>query len=561
MAVIGERSSPKSSGTIAATLDGMAALDTEDSPDLSTGSFPNRTPRTVLRSKILPEVIIDDETNLALQEASKRQKGDSGFGGYPISGVINPKLLPEHYDRENGIGFKITKDLLRNKGIEVCDCALEIINTPEFQRLFYVSQQLVGLTERGRWARANQRFDHSLHTYDLAKKLLTRLGLSEYEVKIGSIAALLHDFDHLALNHAGEVISEILQRAVKGRVDPAVSDHDEMLLNSFRGDVLRPILEKHGLDPNDLASAFSDDDPKFHHITTLVKEGCDRAAYLCSDVYSTEFPEWYRKWVREVSQYYLEGFYLETRGDEIFVGHKNPILVDATLRIRNQLFYTYAFSPSRLVLHEIAIRAARTAFDERKFDIPDLRYFVDDELIECFSEREQQWMKFDRAPLNRPVGQDFYVEDFMFVPIAFTLADVNPESLNEICNPSFRKKIREILGEGTDELGGHASSVYYVVTPNYGKGESDGVNLVTSPGGEPDSFFRELPLCFRHVFVAVARDSLGMSPWATEPNQKAKEIREKLHKFFASYLKEDPSECDYSEVIFDDINDWGVREF
>ncbi len=83
---------------------------------------------------------------------------------------------------------------------------LELVDTPDFQRLRHISQLgHVSLVYPG--AR-HSRFEHSLGVYHLAKKFLLRLmesspapELSEEDVKVYLAAALLHDIGHYPFSH------------------------------------------------------------------------------------------------------------------------------------------------------------------------------------------------------------------------------------------------------------------------------------------------------------------------------------------------------------------------
>jgi HD superfamily phosphohydrolase len=90
--------------------------------------------------------------------------------------------------------------------IEIDDVAKSIIDTPEFQRLRRIHQ---GGVMYYVFPTANHsRFEHSIGTYHLAKKLIINikkrqpeLGITNNIIKIVSIAGLCHDLGHLMYSH------------------------------------------------------------------------------------------------------------------------------------------------------------------------------------------------------------------------------------------------------------------------------------------------------------------------------------------------------------------------
>lgn len=90
--------------------------------------------------------------------------------------------------------------------IELDNIAIQIINTPPFQRLRHLNQ--TGLVEYVFPGARHNRFSHSLGVYHLADLLLTRLSINQPELKITEnektcvkIAGLVHDLGHGPWSH------------------------------------------------------------------------------------------------------------------------------------------------------------------------------------------------------------------------------------------------------------------------------------------------------------------------------------------------------------------------
>ncbi|HET7276408.1 MAG TPA: HD domain-containing protein [Longimicrobiaceae bacterium] len=134
--------------------------------------------------------------------------------------------------------FEVVRDPLWNT-IRLDPTAVDIIDTPEFQRLRHVRQ--LGLAYLVYPGATHTRFDHALGVYHLARRALGILsergeleGIDEVECALIPYAALLHDIGHYPFSHAVEELDT-------GRVP----EHHEALTPEFlRAPQLRAILEK-----------------------------------------------------------------------------------------------------------------------------------------------------------------------------------------------------------------------------------------------------------------------------------------------------------------------------
>jgi HD superfamily phosphohydrolase len=115
------------------------------------------------------------------------------------------------------MSFDIIRDPLWNN-VRVDDLALELIDTPAFQRLRYVRQ--LGLAFYVYPGATHSRFEHALGTYHLARRTLALLderdafdGMRD-ECRIVRTAALLHDIGHYPFSHALEEIGAMHHEVV-----------------------------------------------------------------------------------------------------------------------------------------------------------------------------------------------------------------------------------------------------------------------------------------------------------------------------------------------------------
>lgn len=121
--------------------------------------------------------------------------------------------------------MKIIRDPLWNN-IRVDPLALQLIDTPAFQRLRYVRQ--LGLAFLVYPGATHSRFEHALGTYHLARRTLALLDergglerIGDEECNIVRAAALLHDIGHYPFSHALEEIGALHHEAV---AEPLIID-------------------------------------------------------------------------------------------------------------------------------------------------------------------------------------------------------------------------------------------------------------------------------------------------------------------------------------------------
>ena len=114
----------------------------------------------------------------------------------------------------------IIRDPLWNN-IRVDGLALQLIDTPVFQRLRYIRQ--LGLAYLVYPGATHTRFEHALGAYHLCKLTLSLLkergalrDVSEEECLVVSVAALLHDVGHYPFSHALEEIGATHHEDVAG---------------------------------------------------------------------------------------------------------------------------------------------------------------------------------------------------------------------------------------------------------------------------------------------------------------------------------------------------------
>jgi len=142
--------------------------------------------------------------------------------------------------------------------------SLSLLEAPELQRLHSIHQ--LGLAYLVFPGANHTRFEHSLGTFWVARKMCGALQLDLEETHMVECAAFLHDIGHLPYSHTLESVlhdkfgidhAEISRRLIRGE-DSIVSESERPILGEFRK--IPEILERSGMDPKEVASLL---EPRF----------------------------------------------------------------------------------------------------------------------------------------------------------------------------------------------------------------------------------------------------------------------------------------------------------
>jgi HD superfamily phosphohydrolase len=135
--------------------------------------------------------------------------------------------------------------------------SLALVEAPELQRLHSIHQ--LGLAYLVFPGANHTRFEHSLGTFWVARRMCMSLQLDKEESRLVECAALLHDVGHLPYSHTMEFVlhdrfgidhAEISRRLIRGE-DSILSDAERRILVEFRS--IPEILERSGIDPREAA--------------------------------------------------------------------------------------------------------------------------------------------------------------------------------------------------------------------------------------------------------------------------------------------------------------------
>ncbi len=170
--------------------------------------------------------------------------------------------------------MKSIKDSVHDH-IEIDGVALELLDTPELQRLRGISQ--LGTVSLVYPSANHSRFEHSLGVYHLACRALEGFGVEGAQAERVRAAAILHDVGHGPFSHN---VEGIIHRHT-GRYH---DDVDELLAGGRVGEV----LSDHGLDPGTVAALVAGEG-RFGQLVSGELD-VDRMDYLVRDAHHTGVP-------------------------------------------------------------------------------------------------------------------------------------------------------------------------------------------------------------------------------------------------------------------------------
>ncbi len=165
--------------------------------------------------------------------------------------------------------------------IKVEGVALELIETPEMQRLLRIKQ--LGYTYLVYPGANHTRFEHSLGTFYVEKKMCDALGVDE---EVACIAALLHDVGHGPFSHTLEYLLNLMWGKDHMAITREMILGKRTLQDCEHGTSIREVLERYGVSADEVVDVLGG---KRGHISEMVHGhlDADQIDYLMRDAYYT----------------------------------------------------------------------------------------------------------------------------------------------------------------------------------------------------------------------------------------------------------------------------------
>ncbi|MGQ9587509.1 MAG: HD domain-containing protein [Thermoplasmata archaeon] len=153
---------------------------------------------------------------------------------------------------------------------------LSLLEAPELQRLHGIHQ--LGLSYLVYPGANHTRFEHSLGAFHVACRICSSLQLDREEAELVQSAALLHDVGHLPYSHTLEFVlhdqfgidhADISRRLIRGE-EVLLSASDRRILGKISS--IPETLERHGIDPDEVASLLGGKTREYAPQKTLQKQ-------------------------------------------------------------------------------------------------------------------------------------------------------------------------------------------------------------------------------------------------------------------------------------------------
>ena len=153
---------------------------------------------------------------------------------------------------------------------------LSLLEVPELQRLHSIHQ--LGLAYLVYPGANHTRFEHSLGTFAVARRICTSLQMDHEEATLVECAAFLHDVGHLPYSHTLEFVlhdrfgidhEDVSRRLIRGE-ETVLSPRDKKILGRYSS--IPEVLESFSIDPIEVGSLLGGKAPSSGPQRTLTKQ-------------------------------------------------------------------------------------------------------------------------------------------------------------------------------------------------------------------------------------------------------------------------------------------------
>ena len=251
---------------------------------------------------------------------------------------------------------KIIHDAIHGS-MRISGMIFELVRTPEFQRLRHLKQ--LGLAYLVYPGANHTRFEHSLGTWHIAKRLSNEVGLDEDESMLLQVGALLHDIGHGPFSHTFE---SIYRHYVKER------DHMRLGQDIIRGRInitgeedggrIGDILSENGIDPTEVAELILGKAKK-PYLGQMLHGGVDvdQLDYLVRDAHYTGVAHGIIDLERLLKV-------LKIHNDELVVDEKGLEAVEGMMVARSLMYSRVYFHHTVKIAEGMLTRALEFALEE-----------------------------------------------------------------------------------------------------------------------------------------------------------------------------------------------------
>lgn len=328
--------------------------------------------------------------------------------------------------------FKTIHDCV-HRSIKLGGVRKELLELPELQRLANIKQ--LGLAYLVFPGANHTRLEHSIGTSYVAERIAQALGLDNEEIKLVSVAAMLHDVGHGPFSHTLENVlyrskgvehMDITRGIITGDYDVIGEEKREILGEDRR---LPDVLEKHGLEPKRVAELVKETRTLFNwELMSYTKEknkylkqiihgpfDADQVDYLLRDAYYTGVAHGVIDFDRLLNTISLEN------GELCF--HRKGITAIEGMLVARALMYSSVYFHKTVRIAETMLARAVESLEEIEENIQN---FVDAELMEYLMRKNERTRRTIVSIRYRKLFKKVYAKN------AMELSDEEREALYEI---------------------------------------------------------------------------------------------------------------------------------
>ncbi|MCX8174353.1 MAG: HD domain-containing protein [Thermoplasmata archaeon] len=339
--------------------------------------------------------------------------------------------------------FKTVHDSVHHS-IKIGGVRKELLELPELQRLASIKQ--LGLAYLVFPGANHTRLEHSIGTSYVAERIAAALGLPEEEIKLVSVAAMLHDVGHGPFSHTLEGVlyrskgvehMDITKGIITGEYDVIDGEKRRMLEDERR---VPDVLEKYGLSPERVAGLVKETRHVFNwelmsyaaektkYLNQIIHGpfDADQVDYLLRDAYYTGVAHGTIDFDRLLNTVALEN------GEVCF--HRKGIAAIEGMLVARALMYSSVYFHKTVRIAETMLARAVEGIGEIEENIQN---FVDAELMEYLMRKAERTRKTMVAIRYRKIFKKVYARN------ARELGDEEREALYEISKDWHRRKEAE----------------------------------------------------------------------------------------------------------------------
>ena len=302
--------------------------------------------------------------------------------------------------------------------IDLNDLEVKLIDTSFFQRLRWIRQ--LGPTNLVYPGANHTRFEHSLGTYHLARKIADAIDLEEDEKQLVSVSGLLHDIGHTVFSHLGDEIE-------------GIEDHVTRTTRIVSESNISDYLENEGMSSKEVNDIIEGQ----HKLGPLVSGDldADRLDYLVRDAHYTGVSTGVdtSRLIATMSMY----------NNSLFVRESSLPAVEVFLTTRSIMYPTVYFHPFARGAQLMLSRATKIGLSNGNFSTSEFSNFTEHKFL-------SELGKISGLPQS--ICKDFEKRNIVKCSVSITKAQVEESGLKSSEKQIYEESIASKIGIDSSQI-------------------------------------------------------------------------------------------------------------